>query len=519
MMVHRVQRLRISAFLMAVFAIFWFTPVVHSNPLPVKCGTVAALQANRDAASMRPLLPEERISDSGRFKVHYTTSGNDAPAPGFVDSALAILDQMWTLQVDDLGFQAPPAEQDGFIHLYFLDLDGYYGSTHPLANSGTDIPSYMQCDNNFSESYYPTRGMNGLRVTLAHEFFHVIQFGYRVDMFEVAHYEWYSTWMEDVAYPEINDYVWYLDSYFEQPNASLLRVGDNREYAACLFVHYVYQQYGINTIRNIWNFYKSNPDANLFDLAVSEIVSSYDDPVGDKIPVAGLYAAYCYFTGSRALEQFGFKDAELFPEAEATTVSSGHISWNGALGTWGWQPFTLTTGILGGLEWTDPVPSSAPSLEPTHAYALGAVPEYHEWMSFIYRSSSSIESGLEIERGFFTVINLSDDAEAFTVDGRYAPMRSTGEPMLTKLYPNPTSGSLRMGLQVDAGSTVEVSVYNVLGRLVWREYQQAASAGLFSVLWDGRDTHGHLTPSGYYIVQARIGNRSDSKPFLRVLSK
>lgn len=57
---------------------------------------------------------------------------------------------------------------------------------------------------------------------------------------------------------------------------------------------------------------------------------------------------------------------------------------------------------------------------------------------------------------------------------------------------------------LSASANVDVAIYNIAGRLIRQvERGQAASAGLNTVLWDGRSRAGSLAPSGTYLIEVR----------------
>lgn len=70
----------------------------------------------------------------------------------------------------------------------------------------------MVLDNDYKG--YPTSGYNGLRVTIAHEFHHVVQLaGYRSDLSQRNFYEATSVWMERIVEPTILDYINYVKNF------------------------------------------------------------------------------------------------------------------------------------------------------------------------------------------------------------------------------------------------------------------------------------------------------------------
>ena len=58
----------------------------------------------------------------------------------------------------------------------------------------------------------------------------------------------------------------------------------------------------------------------------------------------------------------------------------------------------------------------------------------------------------------------------------------------------------------DGGSSVEIGVYNVAGRLVKTLAAGSMSAGRQSVSWDGTDASGMRMAQGVYFLKAHVGS-------------
>jgi hypothetical protein len=171
--------------------------------------------------------------------VHWAAPGNDAPAatdadlntyPDWVDAALATAEHVWDAEVTTMGYRAPLSDlgssdhgPDGRLDIYISnlgkdDLYGYCTSDDPkLATLGDpgvtpDVSAYCVVDNNYAERIFRSHTpIQNLKVTLAHEFFHAVQFSYDVDE-DVWLMEGTATWMEDQVYDGINDNRQYLQN-------------------------------------------------------------------------------------------------------------------------------------------------------------------------------------------------------------------------------------------------------------------------------------------------------------------
>ena len=75
---------------------------------------------------------------------------------------------------------------------------------------------------------------------------------------------------------------------------------------------------------------------------------------------------------------------------------------------------------------------------------------------------------------------------------------------LNQNYPNPFavfSNVTRIGFSVPKSGQVSLSVYDLLGKKVATLMNGTRSAGVYSVLWDGRDSNGSMVPPGVYIYR------------------
>ncbi len=212
-------------------------------------------------AQRRPDVQHDILSPSGRFRVHYDTEGRHAVSPtdddangipDYIDLTMAVLDSVWVLEVEQLGYNPPPADNGlgggDEYDAYVIELDGgYYGYAYPASNGAETTHSYLEIDNNFTDpGYRQTRGLDALRVTIAHEFHHAIQFGYYAKFDASWWQESTATWMEEVAYPHIDDYLQYLTYFLDEPqravNSGVYR--SLHTYGSAIFSFFLEQRYG-----------------------------------------------------------------------------------------------------------------------------------------------------------------------------------------------------------------------------------------------------------------------------------
>jgi len=78
--------------------------------------------------------------------------------------------------------------------------------------------------------------------------------------------------------------------------------------------------------------------------------------------------------------------------------------------------------------------------------------------------------------------------------------------------PNPMDGEIGIPIVVpDGGAPVGIEVYDVQGRLVWKEGIESLAPGPAVVRWDGCDTRGDPVPRGVYFCRIVVGDRTSER--------
>ncbi|MCK4857915.1 MAG: hypothetical protein KAT58_08110 [candidate division Zixibacteria bacterium] len=319
-----------------------------------KCGTPLALRAmylhHRYGTALgfsdffqRPfdaLLPETFDSPSGHFKIHYTLqpgvdqidlSYGDANAndvPDYAEIVARIADSVWVHHIDVLGYHEPPSDTifskggDYRYDVYVKSLGtNYYGATYLdtfYAAEGTyRAPSYIVLHNHYEIlPGYANRPIDALQVTMAHEFFHAIQFWYdAIEMEDAVQQrpngswlEMTAVWMEEQTYDNINDYYYYLGWYMPYVHLPLnfwtnSQTAPTHEqmhpYGAAIFCIYLSQVFGRDIIRDIWERCAELPGANAFYGAIDSAIIEMTGGERGFPDVLTEYYRWLLFTGDR----------------------------------------------------------------------------------------------------------------------------------------------------------------------------------------------------------------------------
>lgn len=179
--------------------------------------------------------------------------------PDFITNVADILEYVWEVEIEDMEFKTPK----GYLPIpVYIANTGIYVNGEELTLSenicgfslfdGTQ--SYIVLNATPPSSFY-TKPMDMLKVTVAHEFFHLIQYAYKIDLdsIDLWFYEGTATWMENQVYPDINDYIYsYADSIFSSPELGLLYSEGLHPYGTSLFFDFLSQKFGNTIIKEVW---------------------------------------------------------------------------------------------------------------------------------------------------------------------------------------------------------------------------------------------------------------------------
>ena len=503
------------------------------------CGTPHLVQAMSAAPSLsadfqarlgklvkdRPDAQHNLLSPSGHFRVHYDTTGvnavsrKDADAngiPDYIDRTLSILDSTWVLEIEQLGYNPPPSDNglgggDEYdVHVVELGVGrSYYGFAYP-GTSGATTYSHLEIDNNFTDpGYKQTRELDALRVTIAHEFHHALQFGYYATFDGSWWQESTSTWMEEVAYPHIDDYLQYLTYFLGEPQRALNSglYGTLHTYGSAIFSHFLDQRYSRELNRLIWEEVgrRKSVDLDHFDRVIRQ--AERGEPGGLGV-VVGEFAVWNYFTGTRHRDQY-YAEGDKYPfvptrdiAVAAETVvrdtslvveatGSAYLRLEPQLRPGGvdlffdadqgaWRRHLLLVG-------PDSVSVQLVS-EPTIR-----VSSWDQFDEIVLVATSAKHTGLAYQHLFTTQFDpdLTDQPTALAT-------------LLKPNYPNPFRPGqhphtrLAFDLAFPSRKT-RLALFTANGTLVWeQDLGERAARADHAVLWDGRNDAGNPVASGIY---------------------
>ncbi len=470
------------------------------------------------------LLDESIVSPDGFFRIHFTRTGENAVvndvvsgAPSYVHEAAVAADSAYNVIVNELGF-LPPLPDDGIdgdeLDLYIRDWNGsFYGMTY-FGNSAPSI-TYLVIDNNYAESSYTTKGLDALRVTIAHEFFHMVQLRYAYPFEPVSSnaywYEISSTWMEEKCYPEVNDYYAYVADNFRQSNFPSLnddRYGFTFSYGHALFGQVLDIEYGKSggkhIMLDIWEQLSGKEATDNLEQVLSS--PRWSSSLSDAL---GKYALYNIFTGSRAVRNMYYPDAAELSELtlhEYALPLTYPIDFDFVM-----DPFEISFRKFTIPSYSDfyvrgnELASDQRVFLTYHSFENGSL-----FKSAVGDYWSLCENVSSLDYLIFPMVNgdrENDFLYKLTFEGNTLSL----ENVIQTLWPNPSIPSIiqpQLSIMLAEPGNVDLKIFNLRGQVIYHE-NMLRSEGVKVINLNVPVT----SPAGIYFLQIKTANAVMTKKF------
>lgn len=211
------------------------------------------------------------------FCVHWVAKGADRPrlvdangiddgddVPDFVEHVQRVAEHVYSIENDKLGWRDPMSDghrggargkTDIYLKQLAGELFGYAAPDRGQAGGAHRLPrrlhGYLVLDNDYSPREFPhTKSNDDLEVTFAHEYAHILEFGY--DAYQDPWLaESTAVWMEEQVYDGIDDYLRYVRRWaglFNMP----LTAASIKEYGSAVWNLWLARRYGQPMIRRVW---------------------------------------------------------------------------------------------------------------------------------------------------------------------------------------------------------------------------------------------------------------------------
>lgn len=513
------------------------TPLIHA--IRSQWSTLSPQsRAELEQVLQRPTLQKSRLSPSGRFRVHYDTTGFNQPAlivgnqslsntfESYIDSVRKILDYVWRIEVDSQGFGSPPAdgvqgggpEYDVYVQELGQSEFGHteWNSADAIINgSNVRYPTFIVLDNDYLG--FRTPGMDGLKVTCAHEFQHAVQLGAYGLWEDVPNNDFYfneltSSWMEDVVYTEVNDYYYDIREYFVAgPGGRGFRDARGQSYSfnryeapyygyeRCIWGHFLSKRFGKDIMREIWNGIKSAP----FLQSAAQVFASHGTDWNSEF---SLFTYWNYYTADRADSARFYPEGKNYPRftpnmttsftGSTSTIASGSYPLSTAMYEFQLAQDTITA-IVSNNEVLAVLSNDLGARQITLTLSKGAVSAPHVQLSNGLTAGFSAND-LTQWKTFYTGASTKTDLERVQLAASPNPFR--------------LAESARLVLPVEDPTAAKASVYFLSSSMALAytgEYDVTTEFGTRMIAIPAKDIQTKIS-SGIYFVIAKM-TQSESR--------
>jgi hypothetical protein len=334
-----------------------------------RCGTVRyiedlknpqkrTLAKKYNAESPSGVVKEKRTQ---RFIIYYVTEGIHAVKElAYIDSLAKYLEQAYDLHKNTLGMKYisgtsrtafyEKSVPSGLYPVEVIDTGdwgycGTYGLTIPFTSRRTQIsiendfiygvdcpgakkgtPFMSNINGNYSKNWHLA-----LKVTVFHELYHSFQLA----QFNLS--EYYTFWLEasatgveEIGAPEVNDYIDYLPSVFNNPGKSMdsLSTKGGEMYGYATLYLFLYSELGQKFDSYIWDYFSKYPKET-FAVQLARYINSHGKEGEDVEGLFHKYATHIFYSGSRAASspnELFWEDMPKWPNWRIKTVIPSYLS-------------------------------------------------------------------------------------------------------------------------------------------------------------------------------------------------
>lgn len=475
----------------------------------------------------RPIAHKSVVTPSGNFTIHYDTSGINSVGYNLTELMKAI-DSAYYYETTILGFPAAPndygdggsSNYDIYIKHLGSSLYGYTVPEYEIQSGSSKYVSYMVIENDFAGFY--TEGINGAKVTVAHEYHHAIQIGNYIYRYsdDGFYYEITSTAMEEFVFDDVNDYYAYIPDYFENPEGSL---GSYSGYELAMLNIFLKEKYGSGIIRSVWEYMPSQRALYAINSALNDIDTDFKSMFAE-------FAEWLYFTEYRYNSEY-FEEGAIYPllrpftiveysspkvsvQAQVKAVSINMINFpTPSLGTSDTiSAVIVNSNIDKGLTIQDFSINYSFSYNIQNYYEQGSYPIIS---NIVYSKISNISDDLILNTTDFNYIIYN--GSVLNADNSFNAQNNIVFPQPFKYNSSTRETEIYIPLNKKADSEfVDFNLYSVSMELVYTKSKRVELInGVdgyigYYIKWDGLTESGNRLPTGVYFYALQVNNDAET---------
>lgn len=268
--------------------------------------------------------------DTPHYRFTYSLTGvdgvpsTDADAdgvPDYVENMAIYAEYSWSVEVDQLGFTAPylSPSNDNKMPVGFKQQNSYGYTRCPQGVCNIVIENDFAGFPADDDPEGPVAGAS--KVTFAHELKHTVQYA-ASQWSENGWVELDATWMEDVAYNYVNDYVSYINSSQSQivvPTDALDKGGSGSYYDAIWEIS-MSERFGNKFIVDFWKYRSTHMSENVLS-SFEALFKQYGTTLAEHFSYD--YFPRNYMTNARTAGTLVYPDAKSFSAGPVVTMTIG----------------------------------------------------------------------------------------------------------------------------------------------------------------------------------------------------
>lgn len=236
------------------------------------------------------------ILETENFRIHYTLAGSDATTEEYAREFARTLQDMYDVQINQMGWAAPPTGADGWYDAYLADVIGStefsaLGYARPLSMIGDNpntaavetnaMDSVLVVDNDYYIEDADVSPQTLMRATTSHEFNHMIQFGYDADETLFWLFEATAVWIETVTVGDDQDATGYIEQNHQYPELCFAtgEQDGSLAYGDWTFMESLADRYGESIVRRLWENAVEYSGLEVIEATLSEVNETFANAV------------------------------------------------------------------------------------------------------------------------------------------------------------------------------------------------------------------------------------------------
>ena len=498
----------------------------------------SAAQAQFESMSTRPGGLESWI-DTEHFRIHYTSSGEKAPAgwpnTHYLDTVAEAVERCWRFSHETERWNEPPSDAlvgggSNLIDLYIDDLgSSLYGYAQPEVEGVQQGPggysAFFVIDNDYAGFGFAD-ATDAVKVTIAHEYHHVVQMGYTIG--ESWWMENLSTFIEDEVYDDINDNYDYLPCFLSSPHQRLDLRNGCHEYGGFLWPTFLSEMFGHDAIRAIEECSGGSPLMSCFDAELRNHGMDFEEAL-ETFWAWNFYTSIHddgahYVEGGDYDRLLGYdRSFSSYPQTAIrptesklpAAMSASVLRFNRQSGSQD-DIFVLDYDgprCVGSVTLFQRFPDNRVV---EHVVLLdengNASVQVEDWDQSLYGYLVTVIPRTCGEGRFDYRVNAETTTHSTSVD----PATYTRTVVLDQNAPNPFHKFTQIRYSLTERGPVELDIFDSVGRRVRTLVHAEQAAGDFTVSWDAFDDSGQPVESGVYFSRLRLIDQVETRKMILV---